>query len=185
MSVLDFVDQIHHYSVDEYERLVGLDAFEDQRVELIDGLVLDMSPRSPRHENAVRWLNNEWLAPALDRSRHHIQVCGTLRLDRSEPEPDLAVVDRRLGPTHPTGAPLVIEVSLSSRDRDLTLKPHLYAPSVLEYWVIDLSKDRAVVHRDPEDDGYRNVSIHGRDAELRPQHAAVGPLRLSELFDAI
>jgi Uma2 family endonuclease len=93
MSVLDFVDQIHRHSVDEYEELVELGAFEDQRVELIDGVVLDMSPKSRRHENAVRWLHNEWLGPTLDHGRHHILVSGSLRLRESEPEPDLAIVD--------------------------------------------------------------------------------------------
>jgi Uma2 family endonuclease len=93
MSVLDFVDQIHRHSVDEYEELVELGAFEDQRVELIDGVVLDMSPKSRRHENAVRWLHNEWLGPTLDHDRHHILVSGSLRLRESEPEPDLAIVD--------------------------------------------------------------------------------------------
>jgi Uma2 family endonuclease len=90
-----------------------------------------------------------------------------------------------LGATHPTSASLVIEVALSSRDRDLTLKPRLYSAAVAEYWVVDLSRDQVVVHRDAGTYAYRNVTVHGRGAELQPQHAAVGPLRLSELFDAI
>jgi Uma2 family endonuclease len=95
------------------------------------------------------------------------------------------LVEPRLGAGHPTKALLVIEVALSSHRRDLVLKPRLYAPAVPEYWVIDLREDRAVVHREAGADGFRDVSVHGRDTELHPQHAAVGPLRLSDLFDAI
>jgi hypothetical protein len=51
--------------------------------------------------------------------------------------------------------------------------------------VVDLSRDQVVVHRDPVDDVYGDVTVHGRVDELRPQHAVREPLRLSELFDAI
>lgn len=185
MSVPDLVSQLHRYSVDEYEQLVLKGAFEDQRVELIDGLILDMSPKSDRHEAAVRWLLNNWLVQGLDLGRHQFQVAGPLRLSTSQPEPDVAVVDRDLGPMHPTSASLVIEVALTSHERDLALKPRLYAPAVAEYWVLDLSRDRVVVHRDPGADGYRDVTVHGPDAELLPRHAALSPLRLSELFAAV
>jgi Uma2 family endonuclease len=185
MSVLDFVDQIHHYSVDEYVELVDLGAFEDQRVELLEGLVLDMSPPSDLHEDAIAWLVNEWAFRTADVRRNHVRINSTLRLTTSVPQPDLLLVEPRLGEGRPTRGVLAIEVALSSHRRDLVLKPRLYAPAVAEYWVIDLSAGRAVVHREAGADGYRDVSVHGRDAELRPQHAAVGPLRPAELFDAI
>jgi Uma2 family endonuclease len=95
------------------------------------------------------------------------------------------VIDRDWGPRHPTTAQLVIEVALSSRERDLTLKPRLYAPAVDEYWVLDLSHDHVVAHRGASTDGYRDVTIHGRDSELDAQHAALGPLRVADLIDAI
>jgi Uma2 family endonuclease len=185
MSVLDFVDQIHRYSVDEYRDLVELGAFEDQRVELIDGLILDMSPKSPRHEHAITWLLNEWIARTLDLSRHHVRVSSSLRLATSSPEPDLAIVGHDLGPGQPRSAALVVEVALSSRERDLTIKPRLYAPAVAEYWVLDLSTDQMVVHRNPGPDGYGDITTHARNTELRPGYAALGALRLSELLDAI
>lgn len=185
MSVPDLVSQLHRYSVDEYDELVELGAFEDQRVELIEGLILDMSPKSERHEAAIRWLLNKWISRTLDPDKHEFAASGSLRLSTSEPEPDIAIVDRDIGPKHPSSAVLVIEVALSSRERDLTVKPRLYAPAVKEYWVLDLSRDEMVVHRDPGPDGYRDITVHGRDSELRPQDAALGPLRLSDLFDAI
>jgi Uma2 family endonuclease len=184
MSVLDFVSQLHRYSVAEYNELVELGGFEDQRVELIDGLVLDMSPKSDRHESAIAWLLNQWVFRSLDVDRNHIRVGASLRLATSRPEPDLAIVDTDLR-GHPTSALLVIEVALSSRERDLTLKPRLYAPAVAEYWVLDLSRDHFVVHRDPGDDGYREITVHGRGADLRAQHVALEPLRIADLLEAI
>jgi Uma2 family endonuclease len=185
MSVLDFVSQLHRYSVAEYDELVARGAFDDQRVELIDGLVLDMSPKSDRHESAVRWLLNAWLMDSLDRGQHQIVVGAPIRLAKSEPEPDLAVVDLRPRKTHPTEALLVIEVAHSSLERDLTLKPRLYAPAVAEYWVLDLSRDHFVVHRDPGHDGYREITVQGRGADLRTQHVALEPLRVADLLEAI
>jgi Uma2 family endonuclease len=185
MSVLDFPSQFHRYSIDEYEQLVELGAFEDQPVELLDGLIFDMSPKSVRHENAVRWLHHTWLLRSLDVARDHILIGGPLLIGGSEPEPDLAIVGSQLGTSHPTKSSLVIEVANSSHERDLRLKPRLYAPAVAEYWVLDLSQDHFVVHRGPGDDGYRQITVLGRGAELLPQHVAVDPLDISRLLDAI
>jgi Uma2 family endonuclease len=185
MSALDLVSQLHRYSLAEYDELVELGAFEDHHVELLDGFLLDMSPKSERHEDVIAWLVNEWIIPTLDAASQHVRVSSSLRLGASQPEPDVAIVDRQLGPGRPSAALLVIEVALTSHERDLTLKPALYAPSVAEYWVLDLSKSVVVVHRTPHDTGYRDVTVHDRDSELRPQHATLGPLRLSELLEAI
>ncbi len=185
MSVPDLVSQVHRYSVEEYEDLVVKGAFEDQRVELIDGLILDMSPKSAAHESAVRWLI-EWLARNIDWGRYQVGVCNSIRLDPSEPEPDLMVVDRETAARHhPTSSPLVIEVALSSRERDLTVKPRLYAAAVSEYWVLDLERGEMVVHCDPGEDGYRKITVHGHGALLRPVAVELEPLPLGALLDAI
>jgi Uma2 family endonuclease len=184
MALSDLTSQIHRYSVDEYEELVLTGVFEDQRVELIEGLILDMSPKSPAHENAIEWLNR-WLVLGLDQSRYSVRVQSSVRLSRSQPEPDLAVVDRdRPHDRHPLAAQLVIEVALSSRERDLTIKPQLYAAAVSEYWVLDLEARHFVVHRDPGEESYRTISIHGAEAMLRPSSLELEPLPVRELFEA-
>jgi len=64
--------ELHRLSIDEYHQLVasgGLD--EESRVELIDGLLVDTSPRTPQHENAIRWLI-DWLIDRLDRSGYQL-----------------------------------------------------------------------------------------------------------------
>ncbi len=124
---------------------------EDARVELIEGLILDMSPKTPAHENAVRWLM-EWITDHVDRSRHQLMVCGTLTIGSSEPEPDLAIIERsepRL--ERPAGALLMIEVALSSQGPRPAREARPVRARGREYWVVDFQARRVVVHRDREE----------------------------------
>ncbi len=76
----------------------------------------------------------------------------------SQPEPDLAVVPAAGWGSHPVGALLVVEVSVSSRAVDLGRKAAIYAcADIPEYWVLDLDGRRLVVHRDPVADGYDTI----------------------------
>ena len=184
----DAVDlgQVHRLSLDEYHQLVesgGLD--EDTRVELIDGLLLDMSPKTREHENAIAYLA-EWLSRTVDRTRYQVRVASALTLQRSEPEPDVIVIPREAPrPYHPGTATLVIEVSVSSLRRDLVRKPSLYAAAgVDEYWVIDLERRRAVVYRDPRGDGYTDVTELHVEGELVPASLDIEPLALEGLLHA-
>lgn len=155
---------------------------ERTRVELIDGLVVDMSPRTPQHEAAVRWLLS-WLIESLDHARYQLMVAGSMTIGDSEPEPDVAIL-RRPAPTreHPSSAILVIEVAVSSRDRDLRSKPAIYAGAVDEYWVVDLERRLLVVHRHGGDGGYREVEALPRGADVAPASLALGALRTEALF---
>ena len=120
------LSDVHRLSADEYHQLIesgGLD--EDTRVELIEGLLVDMSPKSREHENVIAWL-----AATSDRrrrrERYQVRVGAPLSLGASEPEPDLMVIERDAPrPYHPATASLVIEVAVSSQGRDLRIKPRL------------------------------------------------------------
>jgi len=177
--------ELHRLSIDEYHQLIasgGLD--EDARVELIDGLLLDMSPRNPQHEQAIRWLI-DWLIDCLDRSEYQLMITGSLTIGTSEPEPDVAVINRR-APTgeHPKHARLVIEVAVSSQERDLATKPRIYAPAVDEYWVVDLEQRCVVVHRDPGPDGYGSVISIPSGEPVEARSIELGVLPSGELFAA-
>jgi Uma2 family endonuclease len=181
MSLLEAPEQIHRYSIDEYEDLIIKGAFEDQRVELIDGLLLDMSPQSEAHAEAIARLT-EWLIDHVDRERYQVRVMAPIHIGNSMPEPDLMLVERdKPKGQRATSSPLVIEVAMSSRDRDLTVKPRLYAQAVGEYWVLDLARSAMVVHREPGPDGYREVSVHGREAVLQPVALQLAPLVIGDL----
>lgn len=180
------IAQVHRLSTDEYHRLIEAGGFdEDARVELIDGLLADMSPKTREHENALAWLA-DWLTDTVDRDRYQVRVGSPLTLAGSEPEPDLTVIPHDAPrPYHPATAALVIEVSVSSLRRDLVRKASLYAAAgVDEYWVIDLDGRRAIVHRDPRDDGYAEVAELHCKGELVPARLEIAPVALDELLRA-
>src|SRR3954468_23810511 len=149
------LDALLPLSLDNYHRLVEAGGFQGERVELLEGLLVRMSPKSERHEAVVEYLN-DWLNAAVDRRRYIVGCQRALTIGDSEPEPDLVVRERDTPkPYHPSSAVLVIEVAASSLPVDLAVKAPLYASAgIAEYWVVDLDARRAIVHREPHAGGY-------------------------------
>jgi Uma2 family endonuclease len=178
--------ELHRMSLDEYHQLIEAGGFdEDARIELIDGLLLDMSPKTAEHENAIAWLA-DLLHRAVDGARYQVRVASALTTERSEPEPDVMVIERDAPrPYHPGTAALMIEVAVSSQRRDLRVKPRIYARAGIPlYWVVDLDKRRAVVHSRPSEEGYDSVEVVGPDGELVAEHLGVPPVSVAELLAA-
>ena len=178
--------QAHRFSLEEYHQLIESGGFdEDSRVELIEGVIVDMSPKTAEHENAIRWLTY-WLISAVDPKRFEVGVQTALTLSGSEPEPDLAVIPADVHrPYHPATATLVIEVAVSSRDRDLRQKPVLYAQAGIdEYWVVDLDAGLVVVHRNPTDRGYEAITEVPADGAVQAQALELPRLDIAELLAA-
>jgi Uma2 family endonuclease len=176
------LEPLHRYTSDQYHRIIEAGGFgEGIRVELIDGLLVKMSPKSREHERAVERLTT-WLA--VDRSRHRLRVAAPLSLaDGSEPEPDVAVVATGVAdPYHPASAELVIEVAASSQRRDLMVKAPMYAAAgVPVYLVVDLDGRRVIEHTDPRDGVYRSV---GDVEQLDSRLPGVPPLAAADVFTA-
>jgi len=180
------LEELHRYSLDAYHRVIELGAFdEDERVELLHGLLVRMGPKTPSHERARRWLSY-WLVAGVDRATHEVGVGCPLTLADSEPEPDFTVLERGTpSPYHPATAALVIEVAVSSLQRDLRVKPPLYAAAeVPEYWVIDVDGRRLVVHRSPGLDGYGEIVEVAADEQLAARSVALPALDVGELLRA-
>ncbi|MHB1570775.1 MAG: Uma2 family endonuclease [Solirubrobacteraceae bacterium] len=183
MSALVQPAEIHRLTIPEYRQMIASGGFDGRtRVELIDGLVVDMSPRPPQHEAAIRWLL-DWLVEHLDHARYQFMIAGSMTIGGSEPEPDVAIFERP-APTreHPSQAVLVIEVAVSSRDRDLRSKPQIYPGAVDEYWVVDLERQLLVVHRGGDPSGYRDIQEHARGVEATPASLPLHPLITAGLF---
>jgi len=173
-------------SSDEYRRLVEAGVFdEDARVELIEGLLVDMSPKTRAHENAIAWLNR-LLVTAIDANLFEVRVAAPLTIGASEPEPDIAVIGRSAPrPNHPATAELVIEVAVSSLQRDLHEKPPIYAQAdVPDYWVIDLEARRVVTHSAPDGGRYMQVGVVGAGGELNAQSVTLPAISVAELLSA-
>lgn len=139
------------FTVEQFHRLC--EAVPERRLELIDGEVLDVIARGTRHSAVVNGLLDlitEWLR-GLPASPWQLRVASPLALDdRSEPEPDLALVRRRPDrylQVHPTAADtlLVIEVADSSLRFDLEVKSRLYADAgIPNDWVVDVLQPRLI-----------------------------------------
>jgi Uma2 family endonuclease len=167
----------------EYDRLVTMGAFEDERVELLYGTLVAMSPQDPGHTSPIGKLTM-LLVPALV-GRALVRVQSPLiASDESEPEPDLAIVplaDYRSA--HPDRAYLVIEVSVSSAKKDRLVKAPLYARSgFAEYWLVDVAAGCIEVYRDPSADSYRLTTVHGPGETILVEAFADVAVRVDDVF---
>lgn len=149
------IDEIRPLRRVEYDKLVDLGVFEDERIELLRGVLVPMSPIGAPHSATINRLNRILTVALLDRATVRIQD-PYAALDDSEPQPDLSVValgDYDAG--HPERADLVIEVAESSLSRDRGVKLHIYAENgVPEYWVANLIHRRIEVYTEPSPSGY-------------------------------
>jgi Uma2 family endonuclease len=173
-------------TADEVLRMVELGVLsEDEPVELLHGVLTEVSPKSPAHE-AVKLRLSRWLAPGMAAGTYDVRVEAPIVVpDRTSlPEPDVAVVAAPGDPLrHPTTALLVIEVAVSSLAIDTTVKPALYAAAgVPELWVVDVEARRVRRFNDPAAGAYARVQDLEPPAGVRPQDVAVGSLDLCLLF---
>ena len=154
----------------EYDKLVDLGVFEDERVELLRGMLVTMSPQGAPHATITAWLAQRFIR-MLDDSfdvRTHSPFAAT---EDSEPEPDVSVSRRAVGFSHPDSALLLVEVSETSLRKDRLLKAPIYGEShVPEYWIVDISGTalEVHVHTRPTADGYRQIETLRDGDVLRP-----------------
>jgi len=158
---------------------------EGEPVELLQGVLTEVSAKSPEHE-AIKMRLMRWLQPG---SRHDVRVEAPLTVPdtTSLPEPDIAVVERGdYLARHPSSALLVVEVAASSLQVDTAIKPALYAAaSVPEFWVVDVPARRLVVFRDPDSGGYDSRTVLGPKARAQPLRVDVPPLEIGDLFSGL
>ena len=165
---------ICHYRLSrgEYDRAVEAGVFEPAaKLELIDGDLHAMTPQGSRHAIGVNLVADS-LRGAFSSGVHLRIQCPLAANDYSEPEPDVAVVTgtiRDYRDAHPTSALLIVEVSDESLHHDRTAKQRLYARcKIPEYWILALPDARLAVYREPAEDGYRTVTIHGTGDFIAP-----------------
>jgi Uma2 family endonuclease len=152
----------------EYEQLVANGSFESERVELLEGMIVHMSPHGPLHDGTLDLLVDQFrLLSAKVRLRVQSAFAAS---DGSEPEPDLAVVPRDdYRAEHPRQAYLIVEVADSSLERDRTWKSRVYCQSgVPEYWIVHLVDATIVIFRGPGDDAYETVAVYGAGDIVSP-----------------
>ncbi len=162
------------FTADEFERMAEAGVFgEDERLELLGGEIVAMSPIGPRHAWCVKRLNRIFAALG---ERVVVSVQDPIRLDEwADPQPDLALLRPGISEQrHPRPADvlLVVEVASSSVADDRDIKAPLYARARIdELWLVDLVADRLAVYRDPSPTGYRTIRVCGRSEQVSPLFA--------------
>lgn len=153
----------------EYEQLVEAGVFEDERVELLRGVLVEMSPQGEPHARITAWLAHRFAgALPIDRYdvRSHSPFAAT---DDSMPEPDVSISRRDAAGHHPRSALLLIEVAGSSVAKDRVIKTEIYAEAgVPEYWIVDLRTQTVDVLTRPTATGYRRSARRTLGDTLRP-----------------
>ena len=160
------------FTMDEYHLMgqVGI-LGEDDRVELLEGEIVEMAPIGSRHQATVDRLTELFSRRAVDTAS--IRVQGPVRLaGDSEPEPDLTLLRRRAdfyATAHPgpEDVLLLVEVSDTSTEYDREVKIPLYARyGIIEVWLVSLGDGVVEVYRNPTGQGYRDVSQADRGQAL-------------------
>jgi Uma2 family endonuclease len=165
----------HRFTVSDYHRMAEVGILdENDRVELIEGEIVDMTPLGRRHQARV-----DQLAELLIRGlgeRAIVRVQGSIRLgERSEPQPDLVVLRRRAdfyadADVGPPDVLLVIEVADTSLAHDRDVKVPLYnRAAITEVWLVDLNGENVTVYREPGPRGYGDVFTARAQERLSPR----------------
>jgi Uma2 family endonuclease len=166
----------------EYDRMVELGLFQDERVELLRGVLVKMSPQLAPHASTIRKLTHLLMAQLQGRFDLSIQ-CPLALSDDSEPEPDVAIVPRGdYDARHPSTALLVIEVSDTTLKKDRS-KAAVYASAgVGEYWIVNLGARTVEIYESPDGDRYAGSrTLRGGDV-LRPAAIADVAIAVAEIL---
>lgn len=143
------------WTIDDYHQMIAVGLLDERRVELLKGDIVNMTPEGEPHAYS-----------SCEAGEYLMQLLGTGATVRpakpitlpnqSEPEPDLAIV-QRLGREYlhhhpyPENIYWLIEYADTSLEKDLTLKTTIYAEvDIPEYWVVNLQKQQVTVFRCPE-----------------------------------
>jgi len=177
------LEPIHRLTVEDVFQMLDAGVLSgDDRLELIDGILLDVAPAGEPHSNAVAWLTEHFARVAGP--AWQVRVQDTLFVPRGFRSPDLMLVARERGRERLTSALLAVEVSRTTRVRDEAKAVDYAQAGVPEYWRVDLEATEVVVRRAPEDDSYRELRRVGRGETITPL-ADAPPMHLAELLDAI
>ncbi len=177
------------FRLGEYHRLIDVGVLgEDERVELLEGVIVEMTPQGRPHALVISRLNHV-LARTLG-GAYRVRPQLPLSLgDDSEPEPDLAVVtlqEEEAAEVHPRTALLVVEVAgEDSLRKDRVLKGRIYAQAqVPEYWLVDVEHHTVEVYTEPEAQAgrYRGLRTLGVGEVLRASGLPEVSLPVADLF---
>jgi len=176
----------------ECEIVEAAGIFDQQRVELIEGELIDKIGKNRPHVDTAALLIG-WL----------IQVFGLRFVNTeapidvapednptNEPQPDIIVLRRnysgfRSATPQPLDLDLVVEIADTSLQFDLTIKAALYARAgIAEYWILDVTSRRLLVHRNPQGSQYESVISYNEDESVAPLSAPASRFQVGSVLPA-
>jgi Uma2 family endonuclease len=175
---------------EELHRLESIGLIDLHNCELIDGVLIRKVGKNRGHTNSLMLLVI-WLRSVFEPTR--VQQEGSIDMrpeddPTNEPEPDAVVTTRPLTVFRetnpgPQDIALLVEVAETTLRFDLGAKARLYARSrIPEYWVLDVSDRRLIVHRNPEQGRYTTVVAYGAEESVAPLAASEHSVLVSSLF---
>lgn len=152
---------VARWALDDYHKMIDTGLLDNRRVELLNGLIVEMPPEGPDHADLSTDAIEFLMGAANGRYRVRPAKPITIAGSDSEPEPDIALVKpqpyRRSHPT-PDDIYLIIEFSNSSLLKDTEEKRLTYAAAgIQDYWVVNLRDRQLIVYRDPLDGNYQSA----------------------------
>lgn len=160
-------------SVADYHKLGELGLLPE-KIELIDGVLINKMPKSPKHAYVIDFLTNT--LRKIFQTSFIVRSEQPISTKKSEPEPDISVIFGELADfksSHPTTARLVIEVSLTTYDLDFQ-KQFIYAEAlVAEYWLINLKEMEIEVYKNPVSGKYLEKRIYRSTDSIEVEGTAI------------
>lgn len=176
------------FTVDEYYRMLDVGVIRpDDRIELIEGEIVQMAPMSCKHGGCITYLIQVLNELVNGKAIVNSQIPLHLN-DYSEPEPDVCILKNREdfyrnAHATPKDILLVIEVSLSTLSYDLNAKIPMYANSgVIEVWVVDLENEEVHQFTEPLDGEYQNHIIHQKNETVQAQQIESAVLSVNDIL---
>lgn len=150
------------WTVEDYHRMIATGILEGRHIELLNGEIVEMPPEGESHAYSSDEAGEYLIYLLGDRAKVRQAKPITLLPSNSEPEPDIAIVQRlgrdyREHHPYPENVFWLIEYSDSSLSKDLEVKTQIYAAAgIPEYWIINLRTRQLIVFRLPTDEGYQS-----------------------------
>jgi Uma2 family endonuclease len=171
---------------DQYLRMIAAGILDDDKVELIEGVITPMSPAGPDHNGSL-YLLTDIFSKVID--RFVLAVQGTVLIAEGQIyEPDVALLRRKTegymrSLATADDVALIVESASSSFNKDRHLKLPIYAAAgIPEYWLVDLEQQRLLVFRDPRGGAYCTELVLSRDDTISPLACPDLTVPVSDIF---
>jgi len=158
------IEEVHRFTVEEYEKILETGIFDDERVELLNGIIVVMGLMNNPHFGMIVLLNELLMAHCL--GKYCCSPQNPIKFgDYGAPMPDFAIAkfrkDKYLSTSMtPEDVLFIIEVAASSLRRDRKVKAPIYAASeVPEYWIVNLQDYQIEVFKQPKNTDYQTITI--------------------------